>query len=193
MAHAFSITSSSLASPIFEYSSSLSLLSTRKHILAVFLGSTILMFIVILTMVLCFIDCLHKGAKQNHNISMIKTNSITNHHNTLSSKSGKHSFTLLPMKTKTFYENNGSTNHLKTLIQTTQMRPIIGISSSDSHSSSSSIDSMTRANTAHNRALTNTYTYVALNTSDDLLPVDFDDNANSSIDDNGIEIMMTTV
>ena len=52
--------------------------------------------------------------------------------------------------------------------------------------SSSSIDSTTRANTAHNRAIANTYTYTALSTSEDFLPVDFDDNINGTMEDNGM-------
>ncbi|CAF4249621.1 unnamed protein product, partial [Adineta steineri] len=57
MAHAFSSpTPSSISSPHDEYPSSITTLSTRKQIFAVFICSSILMFVVILTMVLCFID-----------------------------------------------------------------------------------------------------------------------------------------
>ncbi|CAF2736150.1 unnamed protein product [Rotaria sp. Silwood2] len=191
MAHAYSISSTSISSPLFQYPS-MPLLSTRKHIFAVFIGSSILMFIVILTMVLCFIDCIHKNTKQkNHKLSMMKTNGV-NKHNSIPLTKEKHSLTLLPMTTKNVYKDNSSKNHYKSLISTTKLKPIIAISSSNSHSSSS-IDSTTRANTAHNRAMTNTYTYVALNTSEDLMPADFDDHINNNVDNKGIELMMTTV
>ncbi|CAF0828535.1 unnamed protein product [Rotaria sp. Silwood1] len=194
MAHAYSISSSSISSPLFQYTS-INLLSTRKHIFAVFIGSSILMFIVILTMVLCFIDCIQKNTKQKNNkLSIIKTNGI-NHHNTIPLTKCKHNLTVSPTKTTHFYKNNSSTPHYKSLISTPKTKPTIAISSSNSHSSSlsSSVDSTTRANTAHNRAMTNTYTYVALSTSDDLMPADFDNNTNNDGDNNGIELMMTTV
>jgi hypothetical protein len=165
MAHAYAIPSSSISSPLFQYSSSF---SPRKQMFAVFIGSSILIFIVVLTMVLCFIDCLQKKSKQKANVSIMKING-----NSLSLPNGKLSPSIKP---KDFYDD-----HYKSL------KPNIVITSSMSHSSSS-IDSTTRANTAHNRAITDTYTYTALSTSDDLLPVDFDDNIN-----NGIELMMTTV
>ncbi len=198
MAHAFSIpTSSSISSPLFRYSSSVSSLSTSKQMFAVFIGSSVLMFIVILTMVLCFIDCLQKKTKQNRNLSMIKTNGFNNH-NSIPLTNGKYSLTPLPIKSRSFYENTSSTHHYKTLKSIKNVKPVIVIaagaasSSSNSHSSSS-VDLTTRTNTAHNRAMTNTYTYTALSTSDDLMPIDFDDNISSTIDDNGIELMMTTV
>jgi hypothetical protein len=178
MAHAYSIPSSSISSPLFQYSSSL---PTSKQMFAVFICSTILMFIIVLTMVLCFIDCIQKKSKQNHPISMIKTNGI-NHHNSIPLTNGKYSLT------KNFYDDHSSPHHYKSL----KMKPVIVIASSNSHSSSS-IDSTTRANTALNRAIANTYTYTALSTSDDLMPVDFDDDLNEALDDNGIELMMTTV
>jgi hypothetical protein len=169
MVHAYSHLSSSVSSPIFQYSS---LISSRKQIFAVFIGTSILMFIVILTMILCFIDCIQKKTKQNSHISMIKTNGINNNNQ---------NSTILPIKQKNFYNDTSSTHYIN-------LKPVIVIASSNS-----SIDSTTRANTALNRAITNTYTYTALSTSDDLMPVDFDDNINNIIDDNGIELMMTTV
>ncbi|CAF4897878.1 unnamed protein product [Rotaria magnacalcarata] len=192
MAHAYSISSSSRSSPIFQFSSSISLLSARKQILLVFIGSSIIMFIVVLTMVLCFIDCVHKAAKEKkHNLAMTKANSISNNSSTPLTNT-KHNFNSLSTEKKTFYKDSSSTNHYKSLIPTTKTKPITKISSSTSYSSSS-IDSTTRANTAHNRAITNTFTYVALNTSDDFMPVDFDDNINSNVDDKRFELMMTTV
>lgn len=185
MAHAYTIPSSSTFSPLFPYSSSF---SSRKQIFAVFIGSSILMFIVILTMVLCFIDCLHKKNKHPSTASFGKTNSITNH-TSIALTNGKklHSSSSLSNSPKNFYDElSSSTQPYKCL------KPVLVITSSTSHSSSS-IDSTTRANTAHNRAIANTYTYTALSTSDDFLPVDFDDHINQAMDDNGIELMMTTV
>jgi hypothetical protein len=182
MAHAYSNPSSSISSPLFQYTS---FISSRKQMFAVFIGSSILMFIVLSTMVFCFIDCLHKKTKQKSKLSTLKTNGI-NHPNSIPLTNGKHHF---PIKSKNFYDDNSSTHHYKSL---KTVQPVIIIPSSNSHSTSS-IDSTTRANTAHNRAITNTYTYTALSTSDDLLPVDFDENINSAMDDTGIELMMTTV
>lgn len=147
------------------------------------------MFIVILTMVLCFIDCLHKKNKQQSTTSFAKTNTINNH-TSLAIANGKklHSSLSQSSPKKNFYDDisSSSTSHYKSLT------PVLVIASSTSHSSSS-IDSTTRANTAHNRAIANTYTYTALSTSDDFLPVDYDDHMNTPMDDNGIELMMTTV
>lgn len=143
-------------------------------------------------MVLCFIDCIHKNTKGNKpNIPILKTTSI-NDHSTISLTKPKHSLTLLPMKTKNFYDDNSSTNQYKSLIPPTRLKPIMPMLSSNSHSSSS-IDSTTRANTAHNRAISNTYTYVALNTSDDFMPADIDDSLSNSTDGKKVELMMTTV
>ena len=122
------------------------------------------MFIVLLTMVLCFVDCLQKKTKQQH------------------SNLSKQQSTLKP---KNFYDDHSSICQYKTL---NILKPTIvtaTMSSSSNSRSTSSIDSTTRANTAHNRAITSTYTYTALSTSEDLTPVDFDDN--------GVELMMTTV
>ncbi|CAF1276856.1 unnamed protein product [Adineta steineri] len=199
MAYAFSSpTPSSISSPHDEYPSFITSLSTRKQIFAVFICSSILMFVVILTMVLCFIDCIQKKTKENRNMSLMKTNGFNTHSST-SSTNGKYSSTPLPCETKQFYENSSPKNPYKSLKALANIKPVIIIASASSSSSTayshstSSIDSTTRANTAHNRALTNTYTYTALSTSDDLMPMDFDDNLSSIIDDNGIELKMTTV
>lgn len=185
MAHAYTIATSSISSPLFQYASSF---SSRKQVFAVFIGSSILMFIVILTMVLCFIDCLQKKNKHKSNSSLGKSNGIT-HHTSIALTNGKnlHSSSSLSNTPKNFYDDlSSSKHHYKSL------KPVLVIASSTSHSSSS-IDSTTRANTAHNRAIANTYTYTALSTSEDFLPVDFDDNINGTMEDNGIELMMTTV
>jgi hypothetical protein len=188
MAHAYSIPSSSISSPLFQYSL---LISSRKQMFAVLIGTSILMFIVILTMVLCFIDCIHKKTQQNSHLSMIKTNGINNHNsNSLPLINGKYNSKSLSIKPKNFYDENLSTHHHYKSLKS--IKPVIVIASSNSHSSSS-IDSTTRANTVLNRAITNTYTYTALSTSDDLMPVDFDDTINDDLNDNGIELMMTTV
>jgi hypothetical protein len=141
----------------------------------------------ILTMILCFVDCLRKKPKQNStHISTVKTNGINHHPLT----NGKYISPSSSIQTKNHYENHSPSNNSKTFKSLTNTKPVIVIATSNSHSSSS-IDSTTRANTAHNRAITNTYTYTALSTSDDLMPVDFDDD--SAMDNNGVEYMMTTV
>ena len=192
MAHAYSIqSSSSMSSPLFQYSSSLALLSTRKQILIVFIGSSILMFVVLSTMVICFIDCLHKRAKQNRQeksqtLSMIPINGH-NHHSSFNSGINEKSLSISsPIQTDNYYDYT----HFKSVPPS---KPVVVLAPANSHSLSS-IDSMTRANTAHNRTLTTkTYTYTALSTSEDLMPGEFDDPFHSMLDKNGIEFMMTTV
>lgn len=182
MAHAYTIATSSISSPLFQYSSSF---SSRKQIFAVFIGSSILMFIVILTMVLCFIDCLQKKNKHQSHSSLGKPNGITRHASiTVANGKKIHSSSSLSNTPTNFYDDLSSSKH-----QYKTLKPVLVIASSTSHSSSS-IDSTTRANTAHNRAIANTYTYTALSTSEDFLPVDFDENI---MNDHGIELMMTTV
>ena len=193
MAHAFSVsTSPSISSPLFQYPSSIATLATRKQMFAVFIGSSVLMFIVILTMVLCFIDCVQKKTKQDRTVSVIKTNGFNSHCLTAVSN-GKYSSTPLPGEAKNIYENGSTAHRYKSLRAIANIKPVIVLASSVYSHSSSSIDSTTRANTEHNRALTNTYTYTALSTSDDFMPIDFDDNLSSTLDDRGIELRMTTV
>lgn len=159
---------------------------------AVFIGSSVLMFIVILTMVLCFIDCVQKKTKQERTISVIKTNGF-NAHGLPGVPNGKYSSTPLPGDPTHIYENGSTTHRYKSLRAIANIKPVIVLASSAYSQSSSSIDSMTRANTEHNRALANTYTYTALSTSDDFMPIDFDDNLNNALDERGIELKMTTV
>ena len=193
MAHAYSYpSSSSMSSPLFQYSSALASLSTRKQLLIVFVGSSILMFIVLSTMVICFIDCLHKRAKQNRHektqaLAMLPVNGF-NHHPSSSNSyiNGKPLSISTPIQAENYYDHRHF-NPVATL------KPVVVLASSNSHSMSS-IDSMTRANTAHNRTLaTKTYTYTALSTCEDLMPGEFDDTYNGMLDKNGVEFMMTTV
>ena len=199
MAQAYSIQSSSISSPLFQYHSLLSLLSTRKQLFAVFIGSAILMFIILSTIVLCFVDCQSKKNAQTRseqkkkrktttNISMVSLNGL-NHSCSTSLSNGKPLSISSPMNRENYYENH----QYKNLIPSIPVTPVVVLASSHSHSLSS-IDSTTRANTAHNRTLTtNTYTYTALSTSDDFIPGEFDDQFQQMMDQNGIEYMMTTV
>ncbi|CAF1594482.1 unnamed protein product, partial [Adineta ricciae] len=61
-----------------------------------------------------------------------------------------------------------------------------------SSQSSSSVDSTTRSNTARNRSFNATYSYTPIGTSEELTPVDFDDEPNDGVH-SGVELMMTTV
>jgi hypothetical protein len=181
----------------FKKSSSISFFPTQRQIFVIFIGSTILMFIVLLTLVLCFIDCIKKKSKQNHHMSMIKTNEIDNH-SSICLTNGTHNSNSLNSNTHNFYPDNSLMKQYKNLTPMSHMIPIIvapSSSSSSSSRSSSSFDSTTRANTAHNRAIANTYTYTALSTSDDFMPIDFDNNNDigNDTDGNGVELMMTTV
>jgi len=180
MAHVFSIQSTSTISSL-----SVSTLTTRKQLFVVFIGSSILISIVIITVILCFIDRLHKKMKTKK--SLIKTNGINNH-NPYNLASGKRIASSSPIKTRFCYEDQSPTHNYKNL---KSLKPVIVVASSSSQSSSASVDSTTRINTAHNRTMNTTYSYTAIGTSDELMPVEFDDN-NDDIN-SGIELMMTTV
>ena len=112
MAHAYSYpSSSSMSSPLFQYSSALASLSTRKQLLIVFVGSSILMFIVLSTMVICFIDCLHKRAKQNRHektqaLAMLPVNGF-NHHPSSSNSyiNGKPLSISTPIQAENYYDH----------------------------------------------------------------------------------------
>lgn len=142
-------------------------------------------------MVFCFIDCLHKKAKQNRHeknqtLAMLPVNGFNHHFSSNSYLNGKSLSISPPIQTENYYDYR----HIN---PTATLKPVVVLASSNSHSMSS-IDSMTRANTAHNRTLaTKTYTYTALSTSEDLMPGEFDDSFNAMLDRNGVEFMMTTV
>ena len=183
-AHVFSIPSSQTSSPQSKSSLSTSSLTSRKQVFAIFIGSSILIFIVIITIILCFVDRLHKKTTKKN--SSIKTNGIHNH-NAYNLTNGKRIASSSPIKTRYCYDDESPTHNYTSL---KSMRPVIVIATSTSQSSSSSstTDSTTRINTARNRAMNTTYSYTPIGTSDELAPVDFDDDMNS-----GIELMMTTV
>jgi ribosome-binding ATPase YchF (GTP1/OBG family) len=179
MAHAFSIQSLQTSTSL-----SISSLTSRKQFFPIFIGSSILISIVILTIILCFIDRLHKTTKQKK--SSKKSNGILNH-NSYNLTNGKRIASSSPIKTRYCYEDESPT-HNYTSLKT--LKPVIIVAPSISQSSSS-VDSTTRHNTAQNRALNSTYSYTAIGTNDELMPLDFDDN-NEDIN-SGIELMMTTV
>jgi hypothetical protein len=180
MAHVSSIKSSSSSSPVSRQS-----LTTRKQIFTVFIGSSILISIVIITIILCFVDRLHKKMKMKKSVN--KTNGINNH-SPYNLTNGKRIAISSPIKTRYCYDDDSPTHNYTSL---KAMQPVIVVASLSSQSSSSSADLTTRSNTAHNRAMNTTYTYTAIGTSDDLTPVDFDDNTEDI--SSGIELMMTTV
>jgi hypothetical protein len=180
MAHVFSIQSTSPTSPL-----SVSSLITRKQLLAVFIGSSILISIVLITIILCFIDRFHQKFPKKK--SLIKTNGINNHH-PYNLTNGKRIASSSPIKTRFCYDDESPTHNYTNL---KSLKPVIVVATSSSQSSSTSVDSTTRINTANNRTINTTYSYTAIGTSDELMPVelnDEDDDYNS-----GIELMMTTV
>jgi fructose-bisphosphate aldolase class 1 len=170
MAHVYSIQSSSSSSSI-----SVSRFTTRKQFFAVFLGSSILLSIILITSILCFLDRLHKKFRKKK--SLIKTNNLVN---------GKRIASSSPTKSRFCYEGDSPTHHYTNL---KFLQPVIVVASSSSQSSSTSVDSTTRMNTTHNRTTNSTYSYTAMVTSDELMP-DNDDNDDMN---SGIELMMTTV
>jgi uncharacterized protein with PQ loop repeat len=173
MAHVFSIQTSSSSSSI-----SVSSFTTRKQFFAVFLGSSILISIVLITIILCFVDRLHKKFQKKK--SLIKTNNLAN---------GKRIASSSPIKSRFCYEDDSPTHHYTNL---KSLQPIVIVASSSSQSSSTSVDSTTRTNIINNRTINSTYSYTAIGTSDELMPVDFDNDDNDDMN-SGIELMMTTV
>ena len=158
----------------------------RKPIFAVFIGSSIIIFTVIITIILCFVDRLYKKAKNKD--SVIKKSGIINQ-SPYNLSNGKRIANSSPVKTRYAYENKSPSHHYTNL---KPVKPIIVIgSSSYQSSSSSSVESATMSNTTHNRIRNGTYSYVAIGTNDDLMPAEFDHN-NDDIH-SGIELMMTTV
>ncbi|CAF1141511.1 unnamed protein product [Rotaria sordida] len=190
MAYSFSsiqsITTTTLSS-LSKHSLYITSLKIRKQIFAVFIGSSIIISIVIITIILCFIDRLYKKTKNKK--STIKSNGINNHSPYILTN-GKRYANSSPFNTKFSYENESPTHNYTNL---KSMKPIIIVASSNSQSSSSSssVDSTTRVNTTNNRIMNTTYSYTAIGTSDELMPIEYDDN-NDDIH-SGIELMMTTV
>jgi hypothetical protein len=175
MAHVFSIQSTSISSP----------LATRKQLFVVFICSSILISIVIITIILCFIDRLHKKLKNNKLLN--KTNGINNH-NPYNLANGKRIASSSPIKTRYCYEDESPAHNYANL---KYLKPVIVVASSSLQSSTTSVDSTTRVNTAHNRTMNTTYSYTPIGTSDELMPMEFDDNNDDM--NSGIELMMTTV
>ncbi len=180
MAHVFSIQSTSTSSPL-----SISSLTTRKQFFVVFVGSSILISIVIITIILCFVDRLHKKMKKKKILN--KTNGINNY-NPYNLANGKRIASSSPIKTRYCYDDESPTHNYTNL---KSLKSVIVVASSSSQSSSTSVDSATRINTAHNRTMNTTYSYTPIGVSEELMPVEFDDN-NDDIN-SGIELMMTTV
>jgi len=181
MAHVFSIQSTSTLSPL-----SISSLTTRKQFFVVFIGSSILISIVIITITLCFVDRLHKKKMKKKKI-LNKTNGINNY-NAYNLANGKRIASLSPIKTRYCYDDESPTHNYTNL---KSLKSVIVVASSSSQSSSTSVDSATRINTAHNRTMNTTYSYTPIGVSEELMPVEFDDD-NDDIN-SGIELMMTTV
>jgi hypothetical protein len=163
---------------VLTVQTSTSSFTSHKQYFPIFIGSSILMFIVIITIILCFVDRLHKTTKKKK--SSNKSNGMLNHNLT----NGKRIASSSPIKTRFCYDDESPTHNYTSL---KSLKPVIVVATSSSQSSSS-VDSTTRYNTALNRALNTTHSYTAIGTSDELMPQDFDDDINS-----GIELMMTTV
>ena len=149
--------------------------TTRKQFFFVFLGSSILLSIILLTTILCFVDRLHKKFRKKK--TLIKTGNLVN---------GKRIASSSPIKSRFCYEDDSPTHHYTNL---KSLQPVIVVATS---SSSTSVDSTTRINTVHNRTINSTYSYTAIGTSDELMPIEFDNDDNDDMN-SGIELMMTTV
>ncbi|CAF3170627.1 unnamed protein product [Rotaria sp. Silwood2] len=185
MAYSFSLQSTTISSSLSKDSLYITSLKIRKQIFAVFIGSSIIISIIIITIILCFVDRLYKKTKKKK--SSMKLNGIINHSPYILTN-GKRYANSSPFKSRYSYEDESPTHNYTSL---KSMKPIIVVASSTSQSSSSSVDSTTRVNTTHSRIMNTTYSYTPIGTSDELMPIEFEDN----IDDihSGIELMMTTV
>lgn len=95
-----------------------------------------------------------------------------------------------PIKNRFSYSGQSPTHHYTSL---KPMKPIIVVASSSSQtsSSSSSVGSTTCGNTGYSRAMNTTYSYTAIGTSEELMPMEYDDMHEDL--NSGIELMMTTV
>lgn len=175
MAHVIAISSTA---PL-----SVSVSTTRKQLFAVFLGSAVLISVVIITIILCFVDRLHKKLSKKNSSSKCNGHAYN-------LGNGKRIASSSPSKTQFGYDDDSPTHHytnLKTL------QPVMIVASSASQSSSSSNDSTTRINTAQNRLINPTYSYTAIGTSDELMPMDLDEGDDEDDVNSGIQLMMTTV
>lgn len=200
MANPYFSASTSASISLTQGSLSLQTLKARKHILAVFIGSSILISIVVITIILCFVDRLHKKMKTKK--SLIKTNGIINHSPYLGA-SGKRLANSSPLKSRFCYDDDQSPRHNYTSLK--PIKPIIVVASTSSHSSStassassssatsssSSVGSTTHSRPTHDRTMNTTYSYAAIGTSDDFMPTEFDEHTDDI--HSGVELMMTTV
>jgi hypothetical protein len=159
----------------------------RQQVLIIAIILSILLLMLMITFVLCFVDRLQK--KISRKTSSMLTNGLI-HASPYHQANGKRIAKSLP-RTKRHKHKHDDTDDSPTHNYTSLkcLKPIIVVDSSSSPSVS--VDSMTRSNTTHNRTLTNTYTYTAIATHDDLRPLDFDDYRMPLQSD--IELMMTTV
>ncbi|CAF1220075.1 unnamed protein product [Rotaria magnacalcarata] len=187
MVHSFS-TQSTSGSFLPKNSLYITSLKTRKQIFTIFIGSSILIFIVIITIILCFADRLHKKIKSKN--SLIKTNGMINRSPYMLTN-GKRMANSSPIKTRYCYEDESPAHHYTSL---KSMKPIIIVASSSSQSSSSSsfVGSTACGNTAYSRVMNTTCSYAAIETSDELMPIEFDDDNHDDIH-SGVQLMMTTV
>lgn len=142
-------------------------------------------------MVLCFVDCLNKRTRKGSRHDQQKSVTLL----PVDVLNSACSASLMNGKPVLMSQENSYYQHLtpKAKHSLNSMKPVLTVSSSNSHSASS-VDSMTRANTVHNRNLpTNSYTYTPLSTNDDYVPNETDNRYNRLVDENGVEFMMTTV
>ena len=179
----------SRSSFLLKYSLSISSLITRKHAIFVLIGSFILISTVVISLlVYCRTRSRRPSAKKR---LLIKSNGF-NLHSPCILANGKRIASSSPIRTRQSYDEDSPT-HNYTSLRT--MKPVLAIAASSSlsspSSSSSSIDSRTRTNTVQNRTINTAYTYAAIRTSDELMPVDCDDHHDET--HSGIELMMTTV
>ncbi|CAF5119130.1 unnamed protein product [Rotaria sp. Silwood1] len=192
MAYSLSIQSTTISSSLSKDSLYITSLKIRKQIFAIFIGSSIIISIIIITIILCFIDRLYKKTKKIKKTSIIKLNDINNHSPYILTN-GIRYINSSSYKSRFSYQDESPTHNYTSL---KSMKPVIIVPSSSSQSSSSSVDSAIRINKTHNHLMNTTYSYTPIGTSDELMPVDFDDNNNNNNDDDihsGIELMMTTV
>lgn len=165
------------SSRLFSSSLSLSAFTSGKQMLIVTVAGSLLLTIVIISMCVCLVDRCRRKSNKRH--PLIKTNGLAN---------GKRIASSSPLKTRLCYEDDSPTHRYAT---GKSMKPI-GVVAGSSSQSSSSVESSARMTNTHERSFNPTYSYTAIGTSDDLTPMDFDDEYNDGMH-SGIELMMTTV
>ena len=151
----------------------------------VFIALSILSAMVLIAALFCLVDRLNRTMQRKK--SSLKINGLL-HQSPYHLANGKRIAKSSPGKPRHGYDDdNESPAHNYTTLKSLKPIAVVACSSSPS----SSLDSTTRSNATQSRTMNSTYTYTAIGTTDELAPLDFDDQQVNLRSD--VELMMTTV